>query len=310
MLTAPKPRSWPVAALLLPLLAAMAHSQMPPPPRLAAETTIYRDRWGIPHVRARNDAGAAFGFAYAQAEDYFARIERNYIEALGRAAEVDGPDAVAQDRLNRALGIPRLAREEYAGSIAERASSATGSSRGSTTTSRTTPRSGRCCSPIRAVVSARLHPLQLLPATASLGERRASRGTPPRAGRNGARRKVGSNGWVVGPSRSASGHSLLFINPHLPYFGPGQVYEGHVQSEEGWDFTGYTRFGFPFPYVGHNATLGWVSTDNAADQPTSTRDVRRSRAPARLSLRKRVPLAEEGTDRSRSGPTAASRCGR
>jgi acyl-homoserine lactone acylase PvdQ len=38
-----------------------------------------------------------------------------------------------------------------------------------------------------------------------------------------------------------------------------------VHSDEGWNFTGYTRFGFPFPYVGHNEDLGWVSTDNAAD---------------------------------------------
>jgi acyl-homoserine-lactone acylase len=58
---------------------------------------------------------------------------------------------------------------------------------------------------------------------------------------------------------------MLFINPHLPFFGPGQVYEGHVHSDEGWNFTGYTRFGFPFPYVGHNENGGWVSTDNAAD---------------------------------------------
>src|SRR4030095_16922798 len=56
-----------------------------------------------------------------------------------------------------------------------------------------------------------------------------------------------------------------FINPHLPFFGSGQVYEGHVHSDEGWNFTGYTRFGFPFPYVGHNENGGWVSTDNAAD---------------------------------------------
>ncbi|MGH7719485.1 MAG: penicillin acylase family protein, partial [Gemmatimonadaceae bacterium] len=34
----------------------------------------------------------------------------------------------------------------------------------------------------------------------------------------------------------------------------------------GWNFTGYTRLGFPFPYVGHNGHLGWVSTDNSADQ--------------------------------------------
>src|SRR5204863_6180535 len=77
---------------------------------------------------------------------------------------------------------------------------------------------------------------------------------------------VGSNGWVIAPSRSKTGHAMLLINPHLPFFGPGQVYEGHVHSDEGWNFTGYTRFGFPFPYVGHNESLGWVSTDNAADQ--------------------------------------------
>ena len=46
---------------------------------------------------------------------------------------------------------------------------------------------------------------------------------------------------------------------------PGQVYEGHVHSDQGWNFTGYTRFGFPLPYVGHNENGGWVSTDNAAD---------------------------------------------
>jgi len=58
---------------------------------------------------------------------------------------------------------------------------------------------------------------------------------------------------------------MLFINPHLSFFGPGQVYEGHVHSDEGWNFTGYTRFGFPLPYVGHNENGGWVSTDNSAD---------------------------------------------
>ncbi len=58
---------------------------------------------------------------------------------------------------------------------------------------------------------------------------------------------------------------MLFINPHLLFAGSGQVYEGHVHSDEGWNFTGYTRLGFPFPYVGHNENGGWVSTDNSAD---------------------------------------------
>ena len=113
MKTIPKPRSWCAAALLLPLLTAVGQAQAPAPPRLAAETTIYRDLWGIPHVRSRTDAGAAFGFAYAQAEDYSPVSSATTSQALGRAAEVDGPDAIPQDRLNRALEIPRLAREEY-----------------------------------------------------------------------------------------------------------------------------------------------------------------------------------------------------
>jgi acyl-homoserine lactone acylase PvdQ len=81
----------------------------------------------------------------------------------------------------------------------------------------------------------------------------------------GIRENQGSNGWVINPSRSATGYAMLFINPHLSFFGSGQVYEGHVHSDQGWNFTGYTRFGFPFPYVGHNESAGWVSTDNAAD---------------------------------------------
>src|SRR6187549_3291328 len=81
---------------------------------LAAHVTIYRDTYGIPHVFGETDAATAFGFAYAQAEDNFWRIEDNYLRALGRRAEVDGEDGVGGDRRNRALEIPRLARAEYA----------------------------------------------------------------------------------------------------------------------------------------------------------------------------------------------------
>src|SRR3954454_14675446 len=81
---------------------------------LANHVTIYRDTYGIPHVFGETDAATAFGFAYAQAEDNFWRIEDNYLRALGRRAEVDGENGVGGDRRNRALEIPRLAHGEYA----------------------------------------------------------------------------------------------------------------------------------------------------------------------------------------------------
>ena len=82
--------------------------------KLARSVTIYRDTYGVPHVFGRTDASTAFGFAYAQAEDNFWRVEQNFIVALGRASELYGEKVLEEDRLNRALEIPQLARAEYA----------------------------------------------------------------------------------------------------------------------------------------------------------------------------------------------------
>src|SRR5919106_2737697 len=45
----------------------------------AAHVTITRDDWGIAHVHGKTDAHAVFGMIYAQAEDDFNRVERNYL---------------------------------------------------------------------------------------------------------------------------------------------------------------------------------------------------------------------------------------
>jgi penicillin amidase len=81
--------------------------------RLAGEVTVYRDVYGVPHVFGRTDASTVFGFAYAQAEDNLWRIEENFISAVGRSSEIYGEATLNNDRLNSALEIPRLAREEY-----------------------------------------------------------------------------------------------------------------------------------------------------------------------------------------------------
>ena len=62
----------------------------------AARVEIIRDDFGVPHIYGKTDADAVFGLLYAQAEDDFPRIERNYVWAIGRLAEVEGESATLQ----------------------------------------------------------------------------------------------------------------------------------------------------------------------------------------------------------------------
>src|SRR5918996_1878232 len=245
----------------------VANPDEDPLARLARTVTIYRDTYGVPHVFGVTDESTVFGFAYAQAEDNFWRVEENFIHALGRGSELYGEKTLEQDRLNRALEIPKLAREEYARLDRHMRSLCDGFAAGFNYYLERHPE-------VRPRLLTKIEPWYTLAfirynyyQNGFARDRSLRRITFQTAQvENDLKEHTGSNGWVIGPSRSATGHAMLFINPPLPFFGPGQVYEGHVHSDEGWNFTGYTRLGFPFPYVGHNESLGWVSTDNAADQ--------------------------------------------
>ncbi len=231
---------------------------------LARSVMIYRDTYGVPHVFGRTDASTAFGFAYAQAEDNFWRVEENFINALGRASELYGEKMLDEDRLNHALEIPKLAQAEYARLDKHTRSLcdafAAGFNYYLARHTHVKPRLLTKIEPWYTLAFIRYNYYQN-----GFARDRSLRGTQPQTAAIDLKEHTGSNGWVIGPSKSATGNAMLFINPHLPFFGPGQVYEGHVHSDEGWNFTGYTRFGFPLPYVGHNENGGWVSTDNAAD---------------------------------------------
>ena len=264
-----KPETKPGSLLALMLVALSfcgANAQNRSPATLARTVTIYRDTYGVPHVFGRTDASTVFGFAYAQAEDNFWRVEENFINALGRASEVYGEKSLEEDRLNHALEIPRLAQAEYARLDPHMRSLcdafAAGFNYYIAQHPETRPRLLTKIEPWYTLAFIRYNYFQN-----GFARDRGLRGAQFQTAHNEIDLKphTGSNGWVINPSRSASGHALLFINPHLPFFGPGQVYEGHVHSDEGWNFTGYTRFGFPLPYVGHNENGGWVSTDNSAD---------------------------------------------
>ena len=84
--------------LLLLVLAASARAAGTDP--LAAQVTIYRDNYGVPHIVGETEEATFFGYGYAQAEDHLERMMIQYRDAQGRRAEVQGFQALGDGYLH------------------------------------------------------------------------------------------------------------------------------------------------------------------------------------------------------------------
>jgi len=254
--------------------AAVRNSSVDRARQMARTIKIYRDTYGVPHVYSATDAGCVFGFVYAQAEDNFWQIEDNYIRALGRAAEVYGDNplpvfrdnAVSSDLLNRALEISAYSMTEYKNASPRMKeicdAVALGLNYFLARNPQVKPRLLAHFEPWHVLALSRYLVYRIfIYSTTGLDVDEVRKAT----GEGKAQPPLGSNAWAVGPTRSADGKAMLMINPHVLFFGPTMFYEGHLHSDEGWDLSGASLFGFPFPLLGHNENLGWSHTVNYPD---------------------------------------------
>ena len=72
----------------------------------------------------------------------------------------------------------------------------------------------------------------------------------------------GSNGIALSGKLTASGNSMLLINPHTSFFFRGEV---HVVSDEGLNAYGAVTWGQFFVYQGFNEKTGWMHTSTGTD---------------------------------------------
>ncbi|QQS46213.1 MAG: penicillin acylase family protein [Acidobacteriota bacterium] len=269
--------------------------------KTAEAVTIYRDKWGVPHVYGPTDYSVVFGFMYAQAEDNFWQIEDSYIQALGRSSEVYGARTLNADLVNRALGIVEISKAEYPKLNARMQeicrATADGLNYFIEKNPQVKPRLITKFEPWHLLAFGRFAQYQLFiyrrsgirdaEIRTAVKEVRADGTTGPveeamKMPADNIREEaaslidglfdaqaeaamIGSNTWAITPARTASGNAMLFINPHQPFFGPGQWIEGHIHSETGWNLSGATFPGSPFPTIGHNENLGWSHTVNVPD---------------------------------------------
>jgi acyl-homoserine-lactone acylase len=238
-----------------------------------AETvTITRDDWGIAHVHGRTDADAVFGMIFAQAEDDFARIEANYLVALGKTAEAEPDDAaVWSDLRARLLVDPTDLRRQHAAAPswlrALMDAWADGLNHFLLTHPEVRPRVIERFEPWMALAFTEganggdLAKISLADLAAFYGGPDAERLARAAAGRDSTE-PAGSNGIALAPSMTRDGHALLLINPHTAFYLRSEL---QVSSDEGLNAYGAVTWGQFFVYQGFNAHAGWMHTTSSAD---------------------------------------------
>ena len=231
----------------------------------AAAVEIVRDNWGIAHVTGKTDADAVFGMIYAQAEDDFFRIERNYLVNLGWLAMAEGEKAVWSDVRQRLFVNTEDLKRQYKASPAWLKSLmdswADGLNYYLSTHPNTHPR-----------VITRFEPWMALSFTegsiggdiesVALDKLEAFYTSRPVPHAEKQPNPGGSNGFAIAPANSATGHALLWINPHTSFYFRSEV---QMTSDEGLNAYGAVTWGQFFIYQGFNEHNGWMHTSNGGD---------------------------------------------
>ena len=80
---------------------------------LKAPVEIIRDRFDIPHCFAESADDAIFALGYVQAQDRLWQMQWSRRAAMGRLAEIAGPEALPADRFCRTLGFARASEAAW-----------------------------------------------------------------------------------------------------------------------------------------------------------------------------------------------------
>lgn len=263
-----------VVSSLVAGLAFSACTDLSVEPTESYSAEIIRDDYGIPHIYGKTDADAVYGMIYAQAEDDFPRIERNYVWAQGRLAEIEGEDALFSDLRARLYMTLDEAKAAYDGAPEELKvlceAWAAGLNDYLDDYPDVTPKLITKFEPWMPMffsegsIGGDIEQIPLSGIKAFYG---GDIPLPPIVDGRSESPEIleepkGSNGIALSGDLTESGNAMLLINPHTSfYFRP----EIHVISEEGLNAYGAVTWGQFFVYQGFSEHNGWMHTSTYVD---------------------------------------------
>ncbi|MET7399951.1 penicillin acylase family protein [Dactylosporangium sp. NPDC005572] len=249
---------------------------------------IRRTAHGVPHVLAANLGSAAFGQAWAYAEDRFCDLADQVVKVRSERSRWFGPGPdganLASDFAYQSLGVVARAQEQLTRLTAEERDVLNGYVRGfnaflAATGAARVP--GWCAGqpwigPITAVdVLAYQRDIALLASGNGLvgpialaeppGSAAAALDIAPSVTVDGLRTITGeqplsSNGWAIGADRSQTGKGMLVGNPHFPWEGELKFWESQVTVPGVVNVYGASLGGIPGVQIGFTDKVAWTHT--------------------------------------------------
>ncbi|MFI7014217.1 penicillin acylase family protein [Streptomyces sp. NPDC050164] len=244
-------------------------------------TEIYRDAWGIPHLRAGSAAELAHAQGLVTARDRAWQLEVERHRAQGTSASFLGESALAWDRFARRARLDDTARrcftelerrdpetadwvrayvEGVNGGLAAGADAAPEFARTSLT-----PGPWHPWTPLGVWLAAHIlfagFPAKLWreQVAAHLGVDAIGLFATDGPG------TCGSNGWLVSGERTVTGQAVIAGDPHRWIEDPGVYQQIHLSCPE-FDVVGLAVPGVPgIAHFGHTGTVAWAITNAMAD---------------------------------------------
>ncbi|MEU2394794.1 penicillin acylase family protein [Streptomyces sp. NPDC007369] len=244
----------------------------------AVDIELYRDDWGIPHLRAPDPLRLAYAQGRATALDRAWQLEVERHRSQGSSAAFLGPESVAWDRFARQSRLDDTARRCHEALDPETAAWVgayvdgvnDGLAAGAARDERFA-RTGHTPAPWEPWV-----PLGIWIAThilfagfaTKLWRERVASALGPEATTLFATDgpgTAGSNGWLVPGERTATGAAIIAGDPHRFIEDPG-VYQQIRLSCPEYDVLGLAVPGIPgLAHFGHTGSAAWAITNAMAD---------------------------------------------
>lgn len=228
--------------------------------------TIARDSFGVPHIFAPTDPEAAYGLAWAHAEDDFTTLQLVVLSGKAKLGTALGKKGAEADYVINLLRCRQTVDEKWNTLSPDFLTLVRGYVQGLNDYAEKNPDKVKYKKAFPFDEKEYMTAVVFSVAVFSGVDQALPQILGGRIATIPGFSSQGSNAFAFHPTKTTSGEAFLAINAHQPLEGPTAFYEAHVQSGEGWNMLGGLLAGACVILHGTNENLGWAHTVNYPDK--------------------------------------------